>query len=353
MADSVLKSAINVKASGGRSRGKILIPVVILALLLAAGFGARYAFWVKTSNEALDLVADGHFRQAKQKALQSLELMRVLPDSKSYALNLRMLASIYACRRVFDEALIWNERLLEFDRKCWGEKSAEYAGDLSDIALIRRKQKNFPASEKLYQQVVSIFTRCPGKEDDAARNKALLAWIMIQENKNNEGLELIADSDDFLKRKFGEKSWERLIGLIGRAWLGLRETKISNKAGAALLGPDPEISLPPEDIQRDLDIAYEIATQPKDLEKSSAQTVVMLNLLAQMYVEIHEKEKALKLFEIAENNCRTSVFGGTKNLYMADILEPHAKYLRELGQSDKADMLLAEAKKIKNLKNPE
>jgi tetratricopeptide (TPR) repeat protein len=335
-----------------KASAKVLIPAFVLGVLLVLGLAARYSLWLQTSNDALDFVALGQFENAKKKARRSLEIMSVLPDSKSYALNLRMIASIYACRRVFEQALLWDERLLEYDRKTFGEKSAEYAGDLSDVALIQKKQKNYPLAEKLYQQVVSILSRCPGKEAEAARNKALLAWVMIMENKNSEGLELIAESDDFLKKRFGNNSWERLIGLIERARLCLREEKIKDEEGAALNTKELDVFLPKNQMKNDMELAYQISTQPKELENSSAQTVVFLNLLAQMYAELGDKEKALQVFEIAEKNCRNSTFGGFYNLFMADILEPHAKLLMDMGEKEKAEALLVQAKQVKSAKNP-
>lgn len=349
MPASNLKSAINVKLPSRR----VLITLILLGLCILAGLGVRYALWVQKSNEAIDLIQNGQFPNAKTKALEALKLMSFLPDSKSYALNLRMVASMYACRRVFDKALIWDEHLLDFDRKTWGEKSAQYAGDLSDVALIRKKQKNYPLAEKLYQQVVGIFSRCPGKEADAARNKALLAWVLMQQIKDEEALELIADSDDFLKTQFGEHSYERLIGLIERAWLSRRENRITRKKGSALSYRYQIFDLPEEKMREDLNLAYEICTQPKDLERSSAQTVVVLNLLAQIFRDFGENEKALKIFEIAEQNCRTSTFGGFYNSFMADILKPHAELLQRMEQNDKAELLLLQAKQVKEAKNPE
>lgn len=338
------------------------MPLAVL-LVIVTCFGIRYVTWLQAFTEAQNYVKTGKFEKAKKKALESLRLMSTFPDGRSYALNLRFLSSIYMCRGMYEESQLWNERLLEFARKTWGEKSAEYADALCDLAYIKDKQINYPAAEKLCQQVISILSKNPARKADAAKSKAFLAWILIEENKNEEALELIEDSDNFLSEKFGELSSERLIGLIDRIWLYYREDKIRGIKGAAFYAfypIEPSLEMTATQTANDIKLAYKICTEQAGLNNSSAQNLpksalqsfLFLKLFAQVFIDVGNHEKALKIFEIAEENCRTHAFGGLYNSSMADLLISHGKLLQLTGEKEKAEELFARAKRIREIQNP-
>ncbi len=316
--------------------------LLAFALILLLSLLCRYAVWVGRVNESLDALEQGKLTKARDLARESIALMSFLPDNKSFALSLRLLTDVYACRRQFQQAELYELRLLDFDKKIWGESSPEYAGDLGDLALMKRKTQNFAEAERLYKKVIALFDLRPGHEIESARNKALLAWVLIQQNKLDEAKQMIAESDQVLVKAFGKDHFERAVGLVENAVISRKEGKL-------------------EEFKRDRDLVFDIATKPKRLEKSSAQTVVVLNLLAQMYAEEIKPEnplkedgndnaqKAVTLFEIAESNCKASAFGGGYNMFMADILEPHAKLLSKLGKHNDAELLKRRAQQIRSL----
>src|SRR5579883_1315638 len=98
-----LKTAINVK------RLWIALAIVlVLGVLLAGSYAYLYSLWLTSSTAAIDLSRAGKFNAATSKAKESLRISRTMHDRKSFALSLRIMASIYACRREFDTADFWN-----------------------------------------------------------------------------------------------------------------------------------------------------------------------------------------------------------------------------------------------------
>lgn len=312
----------------------IFAGIVIVGLILGVGYLIRYGIWVDWSVKAINKVEAGRFKQAVQDAEEATRVMSFLPEPKSYALSLRLMSSIYACRRQFKQAERYNAALLAYDQKIWGRNSSEYAADLADLALIRRKQSRFPESEKLYREAIQIFAGLPKCEVDKARNMALLAWVLARQDKFEEALKLIAESDQIMKAKFSENSFERLVGIVEAAWIS-REMGNINQCHA------------------DMATAYKISIEPTELEKSSAQTVVALSLLAKMLDEEGHKDKANKIFYIAEANCKSSAFGKTSNRFMADIWDAHSKLLSELGEHEESQQLHFFAIKNANIDEPE
>lgn len=320
-----------VKTGKGRSRWVKLAGVVtIVALILGLGLLARYGLWVQAVNAAMDSIESGRFMKARDQARQAIAMMSWLPDAKSFALSLRLVSNIYACRRQFQQSEDYNRRLLIFDKKVWGRESVEFADDLAGLALMKRKQRQWVESEGFYKGAIGIYEQHPESVLECARAKALLAWVLVQQTQLDDAIKLIDESDAVLKKQYGEAHWERLVGLVELA-------TIHEKQGKKELH------------KKEIDAIYRMVTEPKVLEKSSAQTVVVLNLLAQSLVEMGEDEKALQVFEIAEINCRSSVFAGGYNTFMADILEPHAKLLKKLGKDHDADLLLRRAEEIRKI----
>lgn len=310
---------------------QMALVAVIVALIIAASLGIRFWMWVTAINSGLDALEQGKLTKARQQAQQAIVLMSWFPDNKSFALSLRMMTSIYACRRQFKQAESYCRRLLEFDRKIWGENSPEFAGDLSDLALMKRKQQEFAESEKLYRKVIDIYSLYRDRGAERARYQALLAWVLIQQNKIDEAQHLLDESDKTLQAKFGESHFERLVGVVENAYIQ-KKIKGAN-----------------EKFRTGVDTAYKIATEPNELDKSSAQTVVVLNLLGQMLAELGDNERALKIFEIAERNCISSAFGGGYNSFMADILEPHAKLLAKMGRMNESEIMRRRAAQIRSV----
>ena len=311
----------------GKKRGrwfKLASGVTILGLILGLGLLGRYALWVRTVNESLDSIQAGNFVQAQEQARHALAMMSILPDAKSFAISLRLFSNMYSCRRLFQKAEVYNMRLMIFDRKHWGQESVEYADALASLALIKRKVQQWAESEMMYKNAIASYAKHSGAEVEGAHAKALCAWVQLKQNKIDDALTSINESDAVLKAKFGEKHFERLVGLVELA-------VIHEKQGKNEL------------LRSEVESLYKMVTEPK-LEASSAQTVVVLNLLAQYLVEFGEDEKALRVFEIAEANCKNSVFGGENNLFMVDILEPHAKLLEKMGR--KADALVLKKRAI-------
>lgn len=310
---------------------KFMLLIAVFAVLVFVLALLRYVFWVRQVNETMDSIWQGRFAKAREEARTAIQMMSWFPDSKSFALSLRLMTSIYACRRQFRQAELYNQKLLEFDKRTWGTKSREYAGDISELALMKRKQRQFVESKRLYEQAIAIYEN-DGKtsELDLARMQALLAWVLVQQGRNKEALSLIEKSDKVICNTLGESHFERLVGLVERAYIH----KLDSNSDA---------------MTKDLELAYKLCSSPLPLEKSSAQTVVVLNLLAQTFAEQNQLEKAEKIFEIAESNCKSSVFAGGYNTYMADILEPHALLLEKLGHKQEAIVLKRRAAQIRGL----
>lgn len=304
--------------------------LVIAAVFVLLLWLLRLLLWFVLSIQASEYLEKGELNRSAETDRQASEIMSVLPYPECFTLSLKRLSNIYSSRRQFERAESYHAKLLEFDKKQWGASSAQYAEDLSGIALIRRKQRRFDESIGLYRQSISILHACRGKEVSRARLQPLLAWVLIQKNDLDEALELISESDEILKKEFGEISFERLVGLIERAHV-LRLTGDAR-------------------FKQELDFAYRLITVPGDLENSSAQTVVVINLLAQILEQTGDDERALHAFAIAEKNCETSVFGGGYNLFLVDILSPHAKLLEKLGRVREADALRQRAQQVKELK---
>ena len=313
---------------------RVVLLTLGIALILGAAFGVRYLVWLRTTDASLTAVSNGDFPRAVSEADNAIRIMSILPDQKSYAQSLRIMFSIYACRRQFVKAARYSRSLLAFDEKSWGRSSAEYANDLGDLALMYRKQRKFAESEKVYREVIALFQKNGTAYDlERARNLAAIAWVLCKQDKFDEALRSISDSDQIFRAKLPENSYERLTGIIEGAYISRQTNKIPQ-------------------LHADINTAYKIATEPEELEKSSAQTVVGLNLLAQIFEELGKQAQALKMYAIAEQNCESSVFGGSNNIYMVDVLIPHARLLESMGKKVEAKALFERAARIHSLKEP-
>lgn len=304
-----------------------------LALIVLGAFGVRYFVWWSESNKSIEAVAAGDFPKAVVEAKSALQVMSFMPDPKAVETNLRLLTSIYACRRQFGPSMSYNKELITFAQKTWGSNSPEYAWALSDMALAYRKLGMFRQSEELYSQVIRIYKGVPGHEMDLARTQALYAWVLCKQNKFEEALSAIKQADELMKPLVPEDSFERLPAIIEGAYI--------SKA----LGKTTEF-------YADLASAYKICTEPQDLEKSSAPTVVVLNLLAQLLEDAAEFEHAAKTYSIAVKNCESSTFGGQYNTFMCDILDPQAILLRRLNKVPQAEFAEARSKEVRQIKDP-
>ncbi len=309
---------------------RLALPLTILALILAMAWGGRYVIWVKTVNESLDSMQRGEFIKALEQARQCISMMSCIQDSKSLCISYRLMSSIYACRRQFQQAQVYNAKGLDIDKSVWGKGSVEYADDLQNLALMKRKQREFPESEKMYNEAIAIYQSRTGSDVECARAKALDAWVLIQQDKMVDAKKLLTESDQTLKQQFGDAHFERLVGLIESAYISKKEGKAAELNAA-------------------LDTVYKMITEPKAFERSSAQTVVVLNLLAQMLRDRGQEDKALKIFEIAEINCKSSAIAGGYNTFMADILETHAKLLSKLGHQNESEELRRRAAEIRSI----
>lgn len=312
---------------------RLVLGVALVALIIASAYGIRYILWLNASEKCIDAVAKGEFPLAIKEGQKSLELIRILPDPQAYANNLRLLGTIYACRRQFDKAETYYKFLLSFDEKTWGRKSSHYAANLDDLALVYRKTGKFKDSEDLYKEAIETYKTVPNHELERARSLALCAWVLMKQKKLEEALNFIAESDQIFSAQLGQTSFERLVPLVEGAYISKQQGKTNQ-------------------VYADINTAYKLITEPKPLEESNAQTVVAINLLAQMLDELGEKEKALTAYQLALKNCQTSAFGGEYNTFMCDILAPEARLLRAVGKTNEADKLDQQAKSIRALAEP-
>ncbi len=312
----------------------VLSAVIGLVLIVLAGFGIRYFVWWSISNKSIDAVAEGDFPKAVTEAQSALQVMSFLPDPKAYETNLRLLTSIYACRRNFAKSLVYNEQLLRFAEKTWSKKSPEYALALTEMALAYRKMQRFRQSEDLYAEAVKIYRSLPGHELDTARTLALYAWVLCKQNRFDEALASINQSDEMMRKLVPESSFERLPAIVEGAYISKAMGKTT-------------------EFYADMASAYKICTEPQDLEKSSAPTVVVLNLLAQLLEEAMEEEHAAKTYSIAVKNCESSTFGGQYNTFMCDILDPQAKLLRKINKIPQAEVAEKRSEQVRAVKDPE
>ena len=318
------------------SRQKLFVALSVLgaiALIVLSGFGIRYLLWWSASNKAVDAVAAGDFPSAVREAKSALKTMAVVPDAKAYETTLRMLTSIYACRRQWAPSMRYNKELLAFTEQTWGKKSPEYAWALSDFALAHRKQQLFDQSAQMYQEVISIYKSLPGHEMDTARTLPLYALVLVRQGKYEQALAQIKESNELMAPLVPESSFERLPAIVEGAYISKALGKTTQFYG-------------------DLASAYKICTDPQDLEKSSAPTVVVLNMLAQLLMEATEFEHAAKIFSIAVKNCDSSTFGGQYNTFMCDILDEQAKLLRLLNKVPQAEMAEARSKEVRSKAEP-
>lgn len=310
-----------------------LIAILVLFALILGGI-VIYAYWnwVGLVAKSMQQLEQGDLAASRATAKDAISYMapaqRISPDSM--ATSIRLLMNIYACRRHFTEAQIVNRRLLDFDKSIWGENSFQYADEICGLALMKRKLREFDESARLYKFAISIYDRFPEKAAEKARVQGLLCWDLIQTGKLDEAETMLKEADSFLKEKFGTNSFERLVPLIELAYLHkIKKDSVYKEELAA---------------------EYKMVTEPKRLEKSSAQTVVVLNLMAQLFAEEKQNEEALASFQIAEKNCESSVFGRRSNLYMADILQPESELLTVLGRKKEAANKLEEARHIRQLR---
>lgn len=300
-----------------------------IVLILGGVAGFIYWNWVHAVNLSIDALERGDTVGALNLAKDALGAAPRELDKKSMLTTLRLITNIYACRRQFGAAEFWNGSAQDYDRKAFGKDSVEMATEYAGLALFRRKRQKFRDSEELYRDAIAIYEKYPEEAAECARVKALLAWDLIQLKRYDEARSYLHQSNDVLRKQFGNESFELLVGLVEGAYLKKLEEDASWHA--------------------DLQLAYTMITEPKDLAKSSAQTVVVLNLMAQMLQDSNEDVKSLKTFQIAEANCKSSVFGGRYNLYMADILVPQSKLLVKMGRQQEADALMVLAADVRKV----
>lgn len=328
-----VESATGPRKPSGKKLVLLLTVVGIIALIVLGAFGARYYIWWTTSNKSIESAAAGDFPKAVAEGKAALEVMSFLPDPKASESTLRTLSSIYACRRNFAAALTYNYQLQELAKKTWGPESAEYALAVCELANIFLEQQKFRQAGMLYANVIGIYKKLPGHEIDTARTLALYAWALCKQNKWEEALAAINQSDEMMRKIVPESSYERLPAIIEGAYI--------SKA----LGKTTEF-------YADLASAYKICTEPQDLEKSSHQTAVVLNLLAQLLDEAMEEEHSAKVYSLAVKNCESSSFGGQYNIFMCDILDLQAKQLRKINKVPQAEFAEARSKQVREVKEP-